>query len=93
MQAASGIESVKAIATIGAPAEPIHVKHLFEYKEDEINEKGEANVLLAGRPFKLKKQLIQDLQNADLKNKISSLRKALLIMHSPSDNTVKTQNF
>ena len=57
LQAASGIESVKAIATIGAPAEPIHVKHLFEYKEDEINEKGEANVLLAGRPFKLKKQL------------------------------------
>ena len=92
LQAASGIESVKAIATIGAPAEPIHVKHLFEYKEDEINEKGEANVLLAGRPFKLKKQLIEDLQNADLKNKISSLRKALLIMHSPSDNTVGVEN-
>ena len=56
LQAASCIDSVKAVATIGAPSEPVHVKHLFESKEDEIRKDGEARVLLANRPFTIKKQ-------------------------------------
>lgn len=92
LQAASCIESVKAIATIGAPAEPLHVSHLFKHKEEEINEKGEANVLLAGRKFTFKKQFLKDLLNTNLKDKISNLKKALLILHSPTDNTVGIEN-
>ena len=92
LQAASCLEKVLAVATIAAPSQPLHVKHLFEYKEDEINEKGEAKVLLAGRPFILKKQLIENLQNTNLKEKISKLKKALLILHSPTDNTVGINN-
>ena len=92
LQAASCIPEIKAVATIGSPSDPLHVKHLFEYKEEEINEKGEAKVLLAGRPFTLKKQLLEDLQNSNLKEKIGNLRKALLILHSPTDNTVGINN-
>ena len=90
--AATKIESVKAIATIGAPSNPKHVKHLFKSGLEEINTTGEAVVNLSGRDFKIKKQFVDDLDNKSLPETAKSLRKPLLIMHSPQDDTVGIQN-
>lgn len=90
--AAREIPEVKAVATIGAPFDTAHVAHHFEDHIDEINEKGEAEVLLVGRKFKIKKQFIDDIQNQDMANHISQLKKALLVMHSPIDETVDIEN-
>ncbi len=92
LQASHKMESVKAVATIAAPAEPAHVKENFEMSLDEINEKGEAKVSLAGRPFTIKKQFIDDLEEARMKDFIHNLGKALIIFHSPIDNTVGIDN-
>lgn len=92
LQAAHKIEHSKAVATIGAPATPEHVKHNFEPKLDEIEEKGEAEVTLAGRSFKIKKQFLDDLEKPNMDNRIQNLKRALLIMHSPIDNTVGINN-
>ena len=90
--AAAKLESVKAIATIGAPANPIHVKHLLRSSIDEIHESGEAVVNLSGRDFTIKKQFLEDLENNSLPEVVRKLRKALLIMHSPQDVTVSIEN-
>jgi len=90
--AAHKIESVKAIATIGAPSNPEHVKHLFKNNIDEINASGKAIVNLSGRDFTIKKQFIQDLEANALTNVTKKLRKALLVMHSPQDQTVSVIN-
>lgn len=92
LQASHKMEAVKAVATIAAPAEPAHVKENFEMSLDEINEKGEAKVSLAGRPFTIKKQFIDDLEEARMKDFIHNLGKALIIFHSPIDNTVGIDN-
>ncbi len=92
LEAASCIQSIKAVATIGAPSDPLHVKHLFEYKEEEINTLGEAEVYLDGRKFNIKKQFLQDLQNSDIKDRIGNMKKALLVLHSPLDKTVGIEN-
>ena len=92
LQASHKMESVKAVATIAAPAEPAHVKENFEMSLDEINEKGEAKVSLAGRPFTIKKQFIDDLEEARMKKFIHNLGKALIVFHSPIDNTVGIDN-
>lgn len=92
IHAAHQIESVKAVATIGSPADPIHVKKNFSMKIDKIKETGEATVELAGRPFKIKKQFLDDLEAASMEDRISTLNRALLIMHSPFDNTVGIDN-
>ncbi|MBM1107634.1 OsmC family protein [Aurantibacter crassamenti] len=86
--AAAQIDSIKAVATIGAPSNPVHVKHLFKSDLDEINSTGLANVNLGGRGFTIKKQFIEDLESNSLPEIAKNLRKALLIMHSPQDNTV-----
>ena len=86
--AGSQIESVKAIATVGAPAEPEHVKHLFEAVEQRIHSEGEAQVEIGGRPFAIRKHFLDDLAQVQLEDVIGQLKRALLVMHSPQDQTV-----
>ncbi|MFU8813348.1 MAG: alpha/beta hydrolase family protein [Balneolaceae bacterium] len=92
IHAAHKIDSVKAVATIGAPADPDHVTHNFGAKLEEIESTGEATVTLAGRQFKIKKQFLDDLEEASMQNRVESINRALLIMHSPIDNTVGIEN-
>lgn len=91
--AGSRMESVKAIATIGAPAEPSHVLHLLRENIDDIRESGSATVSLGGRDFNIKSQFVEDLENHGMQNVLESMRhKALLVMHSPQDTTVGIEN-
>ncbi|AEV33036.1 putative redox protein, regulator of disulfide bond formation [Owenweeksia hongkongensis DSM 17368] len=91
--AGAKMDSVRAIATIGAPSEPDHVTKLFTESIEEIKEKGEAKVLLAGREFSIKDQFVKDLENTKVDELIKELRgKATLVMHSPQDDTVGIAN-
>jgi len=92
LQVAGRITSAKAVATIGSPCNPKHVLHHLEEKMDEIEEKGEATVRLAGRPFKIKKTFLDDLDEQVMDQYIQNLKKALLIFHSPVDETVSIDN-
>ena len=92
LAAAGGMEEIKSVVTIGSPSDPLHVKHLFAGGLDEIKEKGEATVSIGGRPFKVKKQFLDDLEKNDLKAILGSLNKALLILHSPQDAIVGVDN-
>ncbi len=92
IQAAHRIDSVKAVATIGAPSDPKHVEKHFESKREEIEEKGSAVVNLGGRPFRIKKQFLDDLDKTRMDEYIKELNRALLVMHSPMDETVGIDN-
>ena len=81
------VPEVKAVATIGAPYRAEHVMHNFAASLDNIRESGEAQVTLAGRSFTIRKQFIDDLERYEADG-IGKLRKALLVMHSPVDDTV-----
>lgn len=92
LAAAGDIPGARAVATVGAPAEPAHVRHLFTGAQAEIEEKGEAEVLLAGRPFRIKKQFLDDIEGVRLGARIAAMDKALLVMHSVADKTVEIEN-
>jgi putative redox protein len=92
LAAAGRIPEAVAVATIGAPADPAHVQHLFQAARPEIEAKGEAEVLLAGRPFTIKKQFLEDIEATRLETAIGDLRKALLVFHAPRDATVGIEN-
>ena len=85
LQAALHLPDVVAVATIGSPADPGHVTHLFAGSEEELRESGAAEVRLGGRPFLMKRDFLDDLERHNLPNAISGLRKALLVMHAPLD--------
>lgn len=90
--AAGKITSLKAIATIGAPANPGHVAHLFEHKKEEIKSEGVANVSIGGRSFKVKQQFLDDIQSKKIEEVTKNLRIPLMVLHSPSDTTVEISN-
>ncbi len=90
--AAQQMETIKAVATIGAPSNPTHVQHLFKSGMDQIEATGQAIVNLSGRDFTIKKQFIEDLATKSLPDVAKKLNKALLVMHSPQDDTVGIKN-
>ena len=92
LQAASGVPSAVAVATIASPSDPGHVRHLFPGAEATLAEQGFAEVDLGGRPFTIKRQFIDDLERHDLPTSVKGLRKALLIMHAPLDDVVEIDN-
>jgi len=92
LMAARELEAVAAVATIGAPCSPDHVRHLLVSAEDEIEQKGEAEVLLAGRPFTIRKSFLEDLDEQHMQEVIAGLGRALLIMHAPMDQIVGIEN-
>ncbi|MGK7312100.1 MAG: bifunctional alpha/beta hydrolase/OsmC family protein [Candidatus Longimicrobiales bacterium M2_2A_002] len=92
LQAAHSIPSARAVATIAAPCDPRHVTRLLRDSLDEIEAEGEAEVELAGRRFTIKKKFLDDLEHEAMQGRISELDRALLIFHSPVDNTVGIDN-
>ena len=90
--AASEITSIKAIATIAAPSDPVHLKNLLRSNIEEINLKGKAVVNIGGRDFTIKKQFLEDLERKTLPQIVKGLRKPILILHSPQDQIVAIKN-
>lgn len=92
LAASAGIPEVQAVATIGAPAHPAHVERQFGARVADIRNKGEVEVDLAGRPFTIRKQFLEDLAANPLTERVRHLGKALLILHSPVDEVVDVDN-
>ena len=92
LAAAAEIDEVRAVATIGAPAEPIHVQKQLGDKVEQIREQGQVEVDLGGRPFRIQKQFLDDLEASTIRQRVHDLGRALLVMHSPVDAIVDIDN-
>ncbi len=91
LNAAGKLNGVRGVVTIGSPAEADHVLHQFACDIDNIERDGQAEVTLAGRKFNIRKQFIDDLRSNSVQH-LASLKSALLVMHSPTDNVVAIDN-
>ena len=92
LAAATDLPEVRAVVTIGAPADPAHVVGLFRDRLDEIRSQGEVEVQLEGRPFKIRRSFLDDVTEQKLVWHVTRLKRALLVMHAPTDQTVGIEN-
>ena len=92
LAAAGRIPEAKAVCTIGSPADPQHVEHHFADAREEITAAGQAEVIIGGRKFRIKRDFLEDIAAQRMDESIGNLRKALLIFHSPVDETVGIEN-
>jgi pimeloyl-ACP methyl ester carboxylesterase len=92
LAAAAQIPDAKAVVTIAAPSDPAHVTGLFKDRIEDIRKHGKVEVSLAGRPFHIKREFLDDIAEQGLMAHVAKLHKALLIMHSPTDDTVGIDN-
>ena len=92
LAAAAKIPEARAVVTIAAPSDPSHVTGLFRDRLEDIRKDGEAEVSLAGRAFTIKREFLDDVAEHNLMADIGKLHRALLVMHSPTDDTVGIEN-
>jgi uncharacterized OsmC-like protein/pimeloyl-ACP methyl ester carboxylesterase len=92
LAAAGQIPDAKAVVTIAAPSDPAHVTCLFKERIEDIRGHGKVEVSLAGRPFHITREFLDDIAEHSLMSHVTNLHKALLIMHSPTDDTVGIDN-
>ncbi len=92
LAAAADVPEARAVVTIGAPCDPAHVAGLFKDRLDEIGAKGEVEVALGGRQFRISRAFVDDLAEHTMLERIAHLRKALLVFHSPTDDVVGIEN-
>jgi putative redox protein len=92
LAAASQIPDVKAVVTIAAPSDPGHVTGLFAERIEDIHKHGKVEVSLAGRPFQIKREFLDDIAEHHLIAQVAALHRALLVMHAPTDDTVGIDN-
>ena len=92
LAAAPHIPEAVAVVTIGAPSSAAHVLHNFAARLDEIQQKGVATVTLAGRPFVIAKQFLDDVSNQNFLAGVAHMKKALLVCHAPLDEYVGIDN-
>ncbi|MDT8363742.1 MAG: alpha/beta fold hydrolase [Nitrosomonas sp.] len=92
LAAAMQMEHCRAVATINAPAE---VKHVLRHMQEDlavIEQDGSALVELDGRPFRITRAFIDDMHNQEILAHLSSMKPALLVMHTPIDKIVSVDN-
>jgi uncharacterized OsmC-like protein/pimeloyl-ACP methyl ester carboxylesterase len=92
LAAASEVPEARAVVTIGAPCDPAHVTGLLKNHIGEIGARGELEVTLAGRQFRIRRAFLDDIAEQKLSDRIAKLSKALLIFHSPTDDLVGIEN-
>lgn len=92
LKAAAALDTIKAVATIGAPFDPGHVTHNFVQALPEIDAEGSAEVSLGGRPFRIGKGFVDDVTKTNLTEAVGRLKAALLVLHAPLDNIVGIEN-
>jgi len=86
------IPEARAVVTIAAPYDPGHVTGLFKEQIETIRAQGEVEVELAGRPFHIRREFLDDVAERKLDACLATLRKALLVFHSPTDELVGIYN-
>ena len=92
LAAAGQVPEARGVVTIGAPSDPAHVAHLFHGSIERIEREGTLEVELAGRSFRINREFLDDIRSQPQAARIGSLRKALLVFHSPVDATVGVEN-
>jgi putative redox protein len=92
LAAAHRIPESRCVVTVAAPSDPAHVTGLFKDEVGTIRDQGETQVTLAGRPFTVRREFLDDIAEQMLMERIAHLKKALLIFHSPTDELVGIDN-
>jgi alpha-beta hydrolase superfamily lysophospholipase len=90
--AARRVPSVKGVVTIGAPIEPKNVERHYRALVERVLADGHAEWLAGGRALTLRRAFVEDIRRAELRQHVRDLGLPLLVMHSPTDDTVSIDN-
>ena len=92
LASAARIPEARAVVTIGAPADPRHVLSLIGDQLTGLHSSDSVDITLGGRAFRVGRQFLEDLDSHSQHERVAHLSAALLVLHSPTDQTVSIDN-
>ena len=94
LQAATRVQmrNLNAVATIGAPFDPAHAVLHFADRIKDVDDRGAVTVVLGGRDIVISREFLEDLADTNPEAYLPRLRKPLMLLHSPTDQTVGVEN-
>jgi uncharacterized OsmC-like protein/alpha/beta superfamily hydrolase len=92
IRASQLLPSVDAVAVIGTPASPDHVRRHITGDWRGMEPARDGTVIVAGRPVRLEQEFLEDIAAASLEESVVGFRQGLLVLHSPVDNVVGIDN-
>ena len=91
LAAAHRIAEARAVVTIAAPFDPSHVVGLFKDQVADIGEQGEVEVALAGRPFSIKREFLDDIAEQKLTECLATCaRRCWFSIRRPTTSSAST---
>lgn len=84
--AASKIPEVKGVAVLASPSETDSI--LRRMDTDALTRDGVAEIDILGRPFKIRKQFMDDVAGQNLFKHLGRMDAELFVLHSPDDEIV-----
>lgn len=92
LAAAHRIPEARLVATIAAPSDTGHLSDTLLQRAPQLETAGEAEVMIAGRRVRIRRQLIEDLEEHRMSEHLAGLDRPLLLFHSPVDRVVDIEN-
>lgn len=85
---ADSLPSIAGVITLAAPSDTGHLAELLESMNPQIASQGRGEVVIGGFTHTITRQMLEDFRRHDLPAQVRSIRKPLLLFHSPEDETV-----
>lgn len=82
------IESVIGVIALATPSDTHHLASLLESMDPSIVLEGRGEVTIGGFTYPVERQMLEDFRSFDLPASVAVLRKPMLALHSPTDETV-----
>jgi len=92
LEAATNLDSVRAVVTIASPSQPDHVLHHFGHALTMLEQGIAASIEVAGQHFDIEPQFIEDLRRYDMQQQLASLDKPVWIFKVLHDALVDGKN-
>jgi putative redox protein len=92
LAAAHRVPEARLVATIAAPSDTSHLSETLLRHAPELETEGEAEVVLAGRRVRVRRQLVDDLDEQSMSERIAQLDRPLLLFHSPADKVLDIEH-
>ncbi len=90
--AASQLDDIKALVTIGTPSNIEHTAQHFISQINENSEESTYNVNIGGRPFVINDEFIDNFKKTKITDIMKGLKIPYLNLHSPIDRIVSIHN-
>lgn len=77
-----------AVAALAAPSDTQHLANLLARRNPAIEGSGQGMVEIGGRPWLIRRQMLDDFRRHRLEDSIAKISVPLMVLHSPVDETL-----